>query len=163
MITIRTQWSSVDRLLNGLKKELGNRGRYGAKAGYVKGEPHKAEKGESSSPATIDQIALYNEFGTTTIPPRPFLRNANNAIQEREREILKRGMEDEKPLSQILREIAEDMRNQIVESINSDLPPPNAESTVRQKHGSSHTLIDTGQLRLSVRIATVVDGKEKML
>ena len=50
----------------------------------------------------------------------------------------------------------------IVDEIDSNTPPPNAESTAKKK-GSSHTLVDTGQLRASVRAASVVDGKEKVM
>ena len=75
MIKIKTNFRAVHRMLYGLKKELG-KGKNGAKAGYVKGQPRKPGEDETSAPATMDKIALYNEFGTATIPPRPFLRNA---------------------------------------------------------------------------------------
>ena len=126
MIKIKTDFRAVNRMLKGLKKELG-KGKNGAKAGYVKGQPRKPGDGETSAPATMDEVALFNEFGTAT-----------------------------------MKNVAEGLQDLIVESIEDNIPPPNAESTVAKK-GSSHTLIDTSQLRASVRRASIVDGKEKML
>lgn len=99
---------------------------------------------------------------TVTIPSRPFLRNAEAKIQERTTEIMQKGLQDGKTLNQIVKEIAQDMRNQIVESITSNTPPPNKPSTIKQK-GSTHTLIDTGGLRDGVHVAMVKDGREKPL
>ncbi len=98
---------------------------------------------------------------TVTIPSRPFIRNAEAKIQESASEIMQKGLQDGKTLNRIIREVAEDMRNQIVESITSNTPPPNKPSTIRQKKGSTGTLRDTGQLRDSVHIALVKDGQEK--
>lgn len=151
--SVKFQVDDVRKMFKDLKKEFRD-GADGARAGYYEGEQTKDGK------ATLSDIALYNEFGTGDIPSRPFLRNAEAKIQERSREIVKAGIDDSKTLNRIIREVAQDMRNQIVESITSNTPPPNKPSTVKQK-GSSHTLIDTGQLRDSVHIALVKDGREK--
>lgn len=45
-----------------------------------------------------------------------------------------------------------DLRNKIVDKINSNVPPPNAESTVRHKKGSTHTLVDSGHMMDSVDV-----------
>ena len=97
-----------------------------------------------------------------TVHSRPFLRNAEAKIQERAGKIMKAGMQGGKTLNRIIAEIAQDMRTQVVESITSNTPPENKPSTVKQK-GSSHTLIDTGQLRDSVRAAVVKKGRERMI
>lgn len=56
-------------------------------------------------------------------------------------------MDDE--IKRILLDAAMDLRNEIVKKINSNVPPPNAPSTIKQK-GSSKTLIDTGNMVNSV-------------
>jgi len=43
------------------------------------------------------------------------------------------------------------LRNNIVDNINSNIPPPNAPSTIRHKK-SSHTLVDTGHMMDSVDV-----------
>lgn len=90
------------------------------------------------------------------------MRNAEAKIQQRAPEIVQKGLDDGKTLNKIMAEIAQDMRNQIIESITSNTPPPNKPSTIRQK-GSTHTLIDTGGLRDGVHVAMVKDGREKPL
>lgn len=98
----------------------------------------------------VAAVAAYNEFGTLTIPPRPFMRdtiahnrenwgplmgaalkasgyNARNALN----------MAGEKIASQMQREIT-DMKS-----------PPNAPRTVKQK-GFDKPLIDTGHMLNSV-------------
>lgn len=161
MIKIKTDFRAVNRMLYGLKKELG-KGKNGAKAGYMKGQPRKPGEGETSAPATMDEVALYNEFGTSSIPPRPFLRNAQKKAAQRGAEIVQSGLNAGLSMDAIMKQAAEGLKDLIVESIEDNIPPENAEST-KAKKGSSHTLIDTGQLRASVRAASVVDGKEKML
>lgn len=212
MIKIKTDFRAVNRMLKGLKKELG-KGKNGAKAGYVKGQPRKPGEGETSAPATMDEVALFNEFGavvhipehkrtittykevnkaktgfnkegkfvkkgrsnfaqtfedvvipahTVNIPPRPFLRNAQKKAAQRGAEIVQAGLNAGLSMGAIMKNVAEGLQDLIVESIEDNIPPENAESTVAKK-GSTHTLIDTGQLRASVHAAQVVDGKEKML
>ncbi len=147
----------VEKMLEKLRKEFKTAPK-GARAGYLAGERHKDKSGKEQP--LISDIALFNEYGTADIPPRPFMRNANAKVQKRAPKIVKAGMDDEKDLSLITAEIAEDMRNQIIDSITSNTPPPNAESTIKQKE-SSKTLIDTGQLMGSVHCA-VVQGKKEV-
>ena len=161
MIKIKADFSQVERMLKSLKQELG-KGKNGARAGYIKGQTRKPGEGETSAPATMDEVALYNEFGTATIPPRPFLRNAQEKAAERGGEIVQAGLNADLSMDAIMKQAAEGLKDLIVESIENNIPPPNAESTVAKK-GSTHTLIDTSQLRASVRRASIVDGKEKML
>lgn len=53
-----------------------------------------------------------------------------------------------------------DLRNKMVDKINSNLPPPNAPSTVKHKK-SSHTLVDTGNMMNSVDVRKFEsDGNE---
>lgn len=144
-------------LIKKLKKEM-KEAPHGAKAGYYAGERHKDENGKEQP--LISDIALWNEFGVPEkkIPPRPFLRNAKKKMNKRAHQIITAGLQDEKKLDVIMKEVAQEIRNQIVESIKSNTPPPNKPSTIRQKHGSTGTLRDTGQLMNSVH-AAIVKGK----
>lgn len=155
-IKAKVDAKQVEKMLEKLRKEFKSAPK-GARAGYLAGERHKDENGKELP--LISDIALWNEFGTDKIPPRPFMRNANAKIQKRAPEIVKAGMDDEKDIRLITAEIAQDMRTQIIDSITSNTPPPNAESTIKQK-GSSKTLIDTGQLMGSVHCAVVRGKKE---
>ena len=144
-------------LIKKLKKEM-KEAPHGAKAGYLEGERHKDESGKEQP--LISDIALWNEFGTDKIPPRPFLRNAQKKAIKRAQQIVAAGLQDKKDLDLIMKEVAQELRVQIVESIKSNTPPPNKPSTIRQKHGSTGTLRDTGQLMNSVHAATVTGRTE---
>ena len=51
------------------------------------------------------------------------------------------------------------LENKIREKILSDVPPPNAESTIKRK-GSSHTLVDDGTLLSSVTHTVESEGED---
>ena len=56
---------------------------------------------------------------------------------------------------------AEDLKKEIVLKIKSDIPPPNAPSTIKAK-GSSHTLIDTGNMWESVDYQILSEEEDSM-
>ena len=100
--------------------------------------------------ADIVARAIFNEFGTRTIPERPFMRNAingnrsvyRNMIRRYSKPILRGQMTERQALELIGAKAVGDIQ----ESIRSNTPPPNAPATVERK-GSSSTLIDTGEMR----------------
>jgi len=131
------------------KKLMGIIQKLGGKAAYV-GFPKGSGAYEDGT--TVAEVAAFNEFGTSDMPSRPFMRQ----MGETRREEIKQMMED--ALETILKGADEEqvftrigikgkamMQEQIV---NGDYAP-NAESTIRQK-GSDKPLIDTGQMRQSV-------------
>ena len=152
--TLKIDMSKVEGVFKRLRKELGH-GKHGAKAGFLSGD--KRDDGR----LTEDQVALYNEFGTADIPARPFMRRAHAVLQKKIPQIVQMGLEDEKTLERIVGECAVEMQNQIKESIDSNIPPPNKESTIKRK-GSTRTLIDTGQMRQAVHSGIVINSKEKV-
>lgn len=117
-------------------------------------------KGEDSK-TTILEYAVYNEFGTKHIPPRPFMRNAieNNSeaiskyIDMRTNEILEGKITGRKALM----EIGEYMRGLIIQSIATatSWAEPLSPKTlkIKQKKGSNNikTLIDERFLIKSIR------------
>ncbi|HOL44375.1 MAG TPA: hypothetical protein PK659_09005 [Methanothrix sp.] len=66
-------------------------------------------------------------------------------------------MDDE--LAEIILNAAMDLRNEIVKKINSNIPPPNKPSTIKQK-GSSKTLVDTGNMINSVDMQLIKSGAD---
>lgn len=103
---------------------------------------------EKKSQANFAQSVTIPEH-TITIPPRPFLRNAMETNEEHFHKVFKQSIQRGKTVRQALRLVGQQMRNAIIESINTTLTPPNAKSTIKSK-GSSHPLIDSGTLRNSV-------------
>lgn len=119
--------------------------------GYLRSSGlHKTESGQ---PLTVAKIAMVNEFGTSKIPERSFFRSTLNEQKKKLKAKIKgaaarvaSGKQDKK---QALGLIAEWLVLQFKNKIQENVPPPNAESTIARK-GSSHTLIDTGQMRDSL-------------
>ena len=112
---------------------------------------------EGNPPPTVVEVALWNEYGTRTIPERSFIRSTvdeNMGILNRWREemidnILNKGWTVEKSLEAIGFRLQQLIQNKI----KSNVPPPNAESTVAQKQRDGVapvTLIHTGLLLRSI-------------
>lgn len=102
------------------------------------------------------EVATYaaaNEFGTSTIPERSFLR----ATFDRETPTLQRLLDAAVlraqvaliPLADALISPANHLRTAIINTIQSGPPPPNAPATVEAK-GANTPLVDTGQLQRSL-------------
>lgn len=104
-------------------------------------------------PGGIIMRAIYNEFGTTRIPERPFMRitmRTNRAKYQRFLATNARWILNESvTINSALRRLGMIAVGDIQDMISSNVPPPNAPSTVRRK-GSSTTLIDTGNMRQAV-------------
>lgn len=102
----------------------------------------------------VAPYAAYNEFGTSRVPPRPFMRKT----LEREREnwirnvgdALANGLSPEETLKLVGTRMAEDIQK----TIRSNMAPANAPSTIRRKNraeaGRAGTLVDTGALAKSI-------------
>lgn len=119
-----------------------------------------ADKEETEKPYTetgvrVLDVAIWNEYGTPTVPARPFLRTA---IEENRDEINKRydaivtrcltepkKVNVKKELSRLGLFAVAKVREKIV-SLDD---PPNAQATIDKK-GSSNPLVDTGQMAQSV-------------
>ena len=98
--------------------------------------------------------AFFNEYGTTRIPARPFVSTAFDENRD-DLHAMKSRLWDGLMMGRIGADqaaalLGEHHQGQVQEKITSIRTPPNAASTVEQK-GSSNPLIDTGQMRQSVR------------
>lgn len=109
----------------------------------------KAAVPHGEGPETVGEVALANEFGTDTIPERSFLRSAfdenlpaNVALLRKQFERVVQGEIDE-PYALAL--VGMKMVNDIRAKIESHVPPPNAEATVKKK-GFDHPLVETRQM-----------------
>lgn len=102
------------------------------------------------------EVAVYasaNEFGTSTIPERSFLR----ATFDRETPTLTKMLDAAVlraqvaliPLADALVSPANHLRTSIINTIQGGPPPPNAPATVEAK-GANTPLVDTGQLQRSL-------------
>ena len=126
---------------------------------------HQAEGSqpkEEDSPFTLADVASANEFGTQNesgteiIPSRSFLRSTYDENQGRFFALLRRYrnelLTDKKTMFQVLSFVGQFAQKQVVLKIVAGGTPftPNAPRTEQAK-GSTSPLIDTGQMRQSIR------------
>lgn len=113
-----------------------------------------ADEGGAGYPngTTVLDVGIFNEFGTSRIPPRSFIRAWFDEAQEEGHRKLKElvaKVPQGESVDKALEKFGLWAVGQVQARIASNIPPPNAPSTVAKK-GSSTTLIDTGQLRSSI-------------
>lgn len=110
---------------------------------------------------TILEYAVYNEFGTKHIPPRPFMRNAiesnsqaiSNYIEARVNDILEGQITGRKALMQI----GEYIRGLIIQSIATatnwaePLSPKTLKAKLKEGSNNDKTLIEDRYLIKSIR------------
>lgn len=129
---------------------------------HVNGELRNVKKriklAVESSSVTLAQVAEWNEFGTSRIPARPFIRGFVDDRREdimtwikRATERVAKGVAPEEAFEIVGLRIQSGMQKRIADGV----PPPNAASTIARK-GSSKPLINTGQLRSSITYKVVV-------
>lgn len=108
----------------------------------------------SSDGEPLVDRAAANEFGTDTIPERSFMRASFDESQAKLLELSKKlwssTLRGQRNAMQSAHLLGQEHEGQIKEKITSLKDPPNAQSTVAQK-GSSNPLIDSGEMRRSVR------------
>ena len=91
------------------------------------------------------QKGLYNEYGTSRIPERPFVRTSARSIKKKIPSLIE--FNDNKIEVKKIAEVAEkDMKR----TIDRWSEPPNAPGTVRIK-GKNDPLVDTGAMRNAVK------------
>ena len=132
--------------------------------GYVKsGFPDSADVGKAtknkknakpySDMSEVARVAAWNEFGTDSVPARPFFRNAIDGNKEKildmTEKLANEAMIGKSTVQQAFDRLGLFMQGLIRASIRSNTPPPNSPKTIAAK-GSSKTLIDSGQMINSV-------------
>ena len=152
--------SGPEKLMKQLKEALNTNVR-GAKAGYLANDKGEIPYDEEIPP-TLEEVALWNEFGTETIPARPFLSRAQKSANLRCQKLVKVRMEENADVEQIAKEIGVMLQDEIQQQITKGNCAPNAPSTIKRK-GSSRPLIDTGNLRQSVHWGLVTRDGDKLM
>jgi hypothetical protein len=127
-------------------------------SGVFVGVPAGKSDEESGTPLAV--IGAYNEFGTSTIPERSFLRVPLRANQAEFATVFRNQLplvaQGELTLLQLMEQLGARAVSVSQGAISEGIQPANDPATVRQK-GSSTPLVDTGRLRQS--ITYVVEGE----
>lgn len=85
------------------------------------------------------------------IPARPFIRNCIDKNEESWKKLFNKNLGNEKlNLKQNLNLLGEQIKDDLRQSIDDTIDPPNANSTIKSKK-SSHPLINTGRLKQSIQ------------
>ena len=139
----------TDRGFLAIKKALLSLRKKEIKVGIHEG----AGKNEKTGTLIVD-YALANEYGTSKIPERSFMRSTYDEKQQEWNKTLDKivGNITEGNISNIeqkINSVGVQIVNDIKEKIDSNIPPALSEATIRRK-GSSRTLIDTGIMRASI-------------
>lgn len=92
----------------------------------------------------IAQYAAYNEFGTSNMPSRPFMRIAFDKLKVKDQNVM--GVKARTVADNFGKMGAQTIRDVIA---GPNIPPPLKPSTVQAK-GHSKTLIDTGAMLKSI-------------
>lgn len=148
----------IDKMLKDLKSGLADGAVRGVKAGWLTSTEYKQtqkDMDDGKVPTKIADVALWNNFGTERIPARPFLNDAQRHAGPVMENRLKTYMEAGFTLDRIAKLLKLDLGEILKSEIEYGTFEPNAKSTIRAKGGSTHPLIDTGQLINSIH-ATVI-------
>lgn len=99
----------------------------------------------------VSDVAIRNEFGTSTIPARPFMRNAFDNHLPEIMEITQKACQksDKFDVDEILSEIGAGIVEIIRDEIENGSFAENAPSTIEKK-GFDNPLVDTGVLKDSI-------------
>ena len=111
------------------------------------------EDAGSNNGVSIAEYAFYNEFGTTTIPERSFMRTTldekGTLIEETFQKLIARALAGKSNLYGALDTLGLFVSGLIQKKITDIREPPNCPATIKRK-GSSNPLIDTGAMRQAV-------------
>lgn len=109
---------------------------------------------ENSEALTVVEVATFNEFGTETIPERSFIRSTVDQnfedYVEKSRTLQNKIIMQELDVKKALSILGEKIQADIVSAINNGIEPENSPKTIAAK-GSSKPLIDSGQLKQSIK------------
>lgn len=113
---------------------------------------YQAGKDDYDDGTSLVEVAARNEFGSDTIPPRPFMKQSFETHKEQLKRVCQyaaKSVAAGGDVQQALNSIGVAAKGAVQEEIRDGDFAPNAASTIKAK-GSSHPLIDTGHMRESV-------------
>lgn len=154
------------------------------KVGFPKealpGRPTKmSDKNPLSTMSEVALVAFWNEYGTETIPARPFLSLAYykhlEGLKRVRDQVYQKVISGQMSVEDALGIMGEWFTNRIKRTIDEVVSPPNAPSTIRKKNAAlirgtsnkkrqenpligttAHPLIDKGQMKNSVTHIEVI-------
>lgn len=143
-------FDSIDKKSDALKKLEKELAKITKQSVYV---GFNEKSGAYDDGVTIAQIATFQQFGTSTIPARPFLTDTLEHRRDEIMQLMQDGIAQVKAgtqnAEQMLNTIGVAVKGMVQEEITDGDFVPNAPSTVKKK-GSDKPLIDTGRMRQSV-------------
>ena len=146
----------IDRGWNKIMRELKLVGNSYVKVGVQQGEEHKPSSKGSKPKDTTDmvKIAVTNEFGSVGVPERSFLRSTTDEQQRNlgimKAEAIRKITTGRTSVKRELKTIGLHLEGEVKKKIKNLRTPPNSLATIARK-GSSNPLIDTNQLRDSIK------------
>lgn len=105
----------------------------------------------------VAEVGAYNEYGTSTIPARPFIRPAldndfsSRVLKTEEKKLLSSMWRGTKTAAKLNEGLAELIVEKIKHNIETLTDPPLSPVTIKKK-GSDKPLIDTGLMLASVKV-----------
>lgn len=157
MQDIKIDFKEVEDTLSSLISALSAK-ECGARAGYLKKDLGKKP---NSSRITLEKLALTHNFGTTSIPARPFLSRAQQEAVFRIKNLVRLRIDQGTSLKQICKEAGLILQSEIKYQIVKGNFTPNALSTIKRKK-SARPLVDTGNLLQSVHYSVITKDGEKI-
>ena len=120
---------------------------------------------------SVAEYAAYNEYGTSRIPKRPFLRTTMDKNRDKYKRLLQGALKGlassgaSEPAGMALTAVGREMETDVIEQIKSNMPPPNAPETRARKEarpggGYAGTLFDTGTMLGSVSFQLLTGSEE---
>ena len=158
MQNIKFNLSEVNSLLSNLKSALSAK-EIGARAGYLYKDTGKKPQ---PNQMPLEKLALTHQFGTSTIPARPFLSRAQENAQARAQKLIDIRLDQNVTISDLCLEIAAIMQAEIKNQIVKGSFVPNSPATIIRK-GSTRPLVDTGNLLQSVHFSVITKTGEKIV
>ena len=153
MAFFKKRFKEVDYGYDDFKKSIMQKGASAVKVGIV-GESGSYDPEQGQEALTVAQVASFMEFGTATAPERPFMRlailNNSEEIAKLAKVLTAKVLTGEMSREKAMGVLGEFVKSKMVQSIDSNIPPPNEPSTIRAKGGKNKPLINTGQLRSSI-------------
>lgn len=132
-------------------KSISKSGDYNKKGQFVK-------KGKSNFAQDFKGVVIPAH--DVNVPPRPFLRDAQNNANKRAKNLVKTRLHEGTNVDALCKELAVMLTDEVKKSIRTGNWEANRPSTIRKKH-SSKPLIDTGQLLNGAHGAVVLKGGEE--
>ncbi len=134
-----------------------------AKAGEITVGIHEAEgaaskDGDEGGDMQLIDVAIVHEFGSEEagIPRRSFIRDWSDDNEgqhkEQQRKAAKAVIDGKLDTETACKRLGVLWQGEVQQRIADGIPPPNKPATIARK-GSSKPLVDTGQLRTSIRHA----------